>query len=436
MPALDLEPYSMDPSALIALDKRHLCHPFTQMSDWCADTFKPIILTGGKGAILTDIHGREYIDGNASIWTNIHGHNHPRINQAIKDQLDRVAHTSFLGFTHPAAPVLARELVQRSPPGLDRVFFSDDGSTANEASLRMAIQYRQLRGETRQQFVAFEHAYHGDTLGAATLSGIDLFNYRVKAPFPHVHRVSSVDELRSMGPDFAAGINAAIIEPIIRGPAAMRPWPHGLLRELADWCTEFGVLLILDEVMTGFGRTGAMFACEQENVTPDFLNLAKGITGGYLPLAATLTTDRIFDTFLGHPDRTFYYGHSYTANPLACAAALASLAIFDEEQVLASLPPKIQTLTQALATIATLPNVIETRQRGLAAAVEFRALTPAAAHLASTHRLGAAICDAARPLGLLTRPIGNSVILLLPLCITSDQIRQAATALSTAASNL
>lgn len=433
-PTLDHEPWSLDAAEIEKLDKQYVWHPFTQMAEWEADSFEPLILTEASGARLKDIHGREYIDGNASIWTNVHGHNHPRINAAIRDQLQRVAHTSFLGSTHPAAPVLARELVRRAPgQGLTRVFFSDNGSTANEVALRMALQYRQLRGEAeRQQFVAFESAYHGDTVGAANLSGIDLFNDRIRGPFPAVRRVASIDELRDLGSDFAGTVNAAIIEPLVRGPAGIRPWPAGMLRELADWSQQNGVLLILDEVMTGFGRTGTMFACEQEGVTPDFLNLAKGITGGYLPLAATLTTDKIYEAFLGDRNKTLYYGHSYTANPLGCAAALASLAIFDEEHVLESLPPKIKALAASLGQLTGLPNVAEVRQCGLASGIELRGLSEPGRRLAGASRLGAAVCDAAREFGLLTRPIGNTVVLLFPLCISEDEIRTACQAVEQA----
>ena len=432
MVSLEHEPWQLGASELIALDKQFVWHPFTQMKDWIAESFEPLVLVGGEGSTIRDIHGREYIDGNASIWTNVHGHNHPRINEAIRAQLSRVAHTSFLGFTHPAAPVLARELVKRGPGNLTRVFYSDNGSTANEVALRMAVQYRQLRGEARENFVAFEYAYHGDTLGAANLSGIDLFNDRIKGFGPNIRRVSSVEELRKMGGDFARSVNAAIIEPLVRGPAGMRSWPDGLLRELSDWSQEHGVLLILDEVMTGFGRTGTMFACEQEAVKPDFLNLAKGISGGYIPLAATLTTEKIFETFLGDQGRTFYYGHSYTANPLGCAAALASLAIFDEDHVLEKMPKKIRVLTDSLAKLKQVPNVVEIRQRGFACAVELRGLSANGVALAIENRLGAAVCNTAREFGLLSRPIGNAVILLLPLCVSEDEICRACSAIAQA----
>ena len=324
---------------LTAADKAHLWHPFTQMSEWCAPGHEPLVLARGEGALLRDSEGREYIDGNSSIWTNIHGHNHPKINAAIRDQLERVAHTSFLGFTNPPAIRLASELVSLFSPGtLTRVFYSDDGSTAIEVALKMAAQYWQLRGEPqRKNFVAFSNAYHGDTMGAASLGGVKIFHDRFAAwQFP-VEHVSGVRELQN-----PVSIAAVVIEPLIQGAAGMRLWPRGMLAELRRWCDTNDVLLIADEVMTGFGRTGTMFACEQEKVVPDFIALAKGLTGGYMPLAATLTTEKIFSAFLGTlaEQKTLYYGHSYTGNQLGCAAALASLAIFREENTLGALQKK------------------------------------------------------------------------------------------------
>ncbi len=427
-------PWRLSAENLGFLDKTYVWHPFTQMAGWCEPGHEPLAIASGRGARVTDVLGREFIDGNASIWTNIHGHQHPAITAAIRDQLDRMAHSSFLGLTHPNAAVLARELVTRAPgERLTKVFFSDNGSTANEVSLRMALQFRALRGEIgRTRFVAFDQAYHGDTVGAANLSGIPLFNQPVAAPFPPVTRVASLEGLTELGSGFAQSVNAAIIEPLVQGPAGIRPWPRGMLRGLADWCAEHGVLLILDEVLTGFGRTGTLFACEQEGVVPDFLNLAKGITGGYLPLAATLTAQRIFDAFLGGAEQTFYYGHSYTANPLGCAAALASLQVFDDERVLENLQPKIAGLTSALANLADLPQIAETRQCGFMAALEVRGTTPDGENLQRTGQLGAAVCLAARDFGLLTRPIGNAVILMLPLCAETDDLAAACAALGQA----
>ena len=403
-------------------DKAHAWHPFTQHRDWCAPQHEPLVLVEGAGAVLRDSEGREYIDGNSSIWTNLHGHRHPRIDAAIRAQLDRVAHTSFLGFTHPPAAQLARELVALWPAdSLTRVFFSDDGSTAIEVALKMAAQFWQQSGQPqRTRFVAFAGAYHGDTMGASSLGGIAAFHGKFSAwQFPAEH-VASMEQLRKLG---AGGIAAVVIEPLIQGAAGMRLWPRGMLAELRAWCDAQGVLLILDEVMTGFGRTGTMFACEQEGVVPDFIALAKGLTGGYLPLAATLTTERIFSAFLGGPECTLYYGHSYTANPLGCAAALASLAIFREEQVLARLRGQIAHFTTLLDGLRTLPHVGEVRQCGFIAGIELRQEN--GEPFPAEELTGARVCLAARKHGLLTRPIRDVVALMPPYCITEAQLAQA-----------
>ncbi len=294
------------------------------------------------------------------------------INAAIRDQLDKTAHVSFLGFTHPLAAELAVKLCGFFPPQtLERVFFSDDGSTAVECALKMALQYRQQSGEPgRTRFIAFADGYHGDTLGAASLGGIGRFFDRFRSHGYECGHVRTLDELCGLD---AETIAAVVIEPLIQGVNEMRPWPAGMLAELRDWCDDRGVHLILDEVMTGFGRTGTMFACQRENVIPDFLCLAKGLTGGTLPMAATLTTDAVYQAFLGAPERAFYYGHSYTANPLGCAAALASLRVFDEEQTLAKLPEKIDRLRAGLSALkAAHPVIREVRQCGLIAGIELR----------------------------------------------------------------
>ena len=411
------------------IDKGHLWHPFTQHRDWGAPEHEPMVLVSGAGAVLRDSDGREYIDGNSSIWTNLHGHRHPKMDAAIRAQLDCVAHTSFLGFTHPPAAQLAQELVALWPAGtLTRVFFSDDGSTAIEVALKMAGQFWQQSGQPqRTRFVAFSGAYHGDTMGASSLGGIPAFHGRFSAwQFPAEH-VASLDEVRALDSSILA---AVVIEPLIQGAAGMRLWPRGMLAELRAWCDARGVLLILDEVMTGFGRTGTMFACEQENVIPDFIALAKGLTGGYLPLAATLTTERIFDAFLGGPDRTLYYGHSYTANQLGCAAALANLAIFRGERVLSQLQRKIELLAQLLAGLGRHPNVAEVRQCGFIAGIELR--RDGREPFPPDQFIGAKVCLAARRHGLLTRPIRDTIVLMPPYCITDAQLRAAVAALASA----
>jgi adenosylmethionine-8-amino-7-oxononanoate aminotransferase len=410
----------------IAADKTHTWHPFTPMADWCMPEHQPLVLVSGDGALLRDSEGREYIDGNSSIWTNLHGHRHPRIDAAIRAQLDRVAHTSFLGFTHPPAAQLARELVALWPAEtLTRVFFSDDGSTAIEVALKMTLQYWRLCGQPeRRTFVSFRNAYHGDTLGAASLGGVGLF----QGAFEHGLRVVNVPSLELLQASKGSDVAAVIIEPLIQGAAGMRLWPRGLLADLRRWCDERGVLLILDEVMTGFGRTGTMFACEQEGVIPDFIALAKGLTGGYLPLAATLTTTRVFDAFLGGPERALYYGHSYTANQLGCAAALASLAIFREEKVLETLHQKIARISELLGALARQRHVAEVRQCGFIAGIELR--RDGTEPFPAAERIGARVCLAARRHGLLTRPIRDTLVLMPPYCITDAQLAQSVDALA------
>ena len=424
-----------DPAALTALEKKHLWHPFTAMANWCAPGHDPVMLVEGNGCVLRDSAGREYLDGNSSIWTNIHGHGHPVITGAIEEQLHKVAHSSFLGLSHPLAAELATELVGLFEAGeskLQRVFFSDNGSTAVECAVRMALQYWTQNGRPeRVELAAFEGAYHGDTLGAVSLGGIAAFrgvSERVGYP---VRRLARIEDLEGLEANTLA---AVVIEPLIQGAAGMRLWPQWLLQALSDWCQQHDVFLILDEVMTGFGRTGTMFACQQEGVVPDFIALAKGLTGGYMPLAATLTSERVFEGFLGRPEdgRTFYYGHSYTANALGCAAALGSLRVFREEQVLLQLPAKIAQLAFELKRFEALPWVAETRQCGLIAGIDLVAHKNPKKAFEPRQLMGAAVCAAARDLGLLTRPVLDTLVLMPPLVATENEITQMADALFSA----
>lgn len=378
-------------SLLRDADRHHLWHPFTPMKDWMAG--EPVIIESGEGAILRDVAGKEYIDANSSIWTNLHGHRHPRITGAIKAQLDRIAHSSFLGLSNVPAIQLAEKLAALT--GLPRVFYSDDGSTAMEVALKMALQY--WRGK-RTRFVAFTDAYHGDTIGAVSVGGIGLFHATFQPLTFPVTRVSRLADLPA-GDDVAA----VCIEPLIQGAAGMKLWPAGMLRELRAWCDKTGALLIADEVMTGFGRTGKMFACEHEGVRPDLMALAKGLTGGHLPLAATMVTGKVFDAFL---DGTFYHGHSYTGNQLGCAAGIANLEVFEEERTLENLRSKIHNLKSHLTQF---PN---SRQCGFIGAVEVEGA-------AGT---GKKVCDEMRRRGVLTRPIGNVVVILPPYCVTGEQL--------------
>ncbi len=421
--------------AWIDADRAHQWHPFTQMQDWCAADHEPLVIVSGRGATLYDSRGREYLDGNSSIWTNLHGHHHPRINAAIARQLEAFAHCSFLGLTHPPAIELGVELVRLFPTGtLTRVFFSDDGSTAIEAALRMARQYWQLAGQPeRRRFLSFENAYHGDTLGAASLGGIPLFRQPLAGQSDdQVLRLGSVEALDALDGAQVGTLAAAIIEPLIQGAAGMRLWPEGTLRKLRAWCDRHGVLLIFDEVMTGFGRTGTMFACEQENVLPDFLCLAKGLTGGYLPLAATLTTEKVYAAFLGEyrERKTFFYGHSYTGNALGCAAALASLGIFREEDVLGRVRVMSGQLASLLdARIKGLAHVAEIRRCGLIAGIELMADPATRQPFAWEAQTGARVCVAAREHGLLTRPIGDTLVLMPPYCVTDEELARMVEAL-------
>src|SRR2546430_1083614 len=409
---------------LITTDKQFVWHPFTNMPEWCAPEHEPIVIVEGHGAILRDSRGREYIDGNSSIWTNIHGHNHPRINLAIREQLERTAHSSFLGTTNPAAIELAREIVELFPPiSLSRVFYSDDGSTGIEAAPRIAAQCFQMRGEKRNLFVAFRSGYHGDTAGAKTLGAAKMFSVDHEGwRFP-VRRVGSIEELQKLSGAQALGIAAVVVEPMIQGAAGMRIWPEGTSAAGRDWCNQNGALMIADEVMTGFGRTGKMFASEHENALPDVMVLGKGLSGGYLPLAITLTTEEIFSQFDGSvaDGRALAYGHSYTGNALCCAAARASLAIFREENVLENLQSKIRQLDSQLRTLRELPGVTEVRQCGFVAGIEM-----------DDAETANEVCRRARNYGLLTRSIRETIVVMPPLCTTDEQLGRAVSALTEA----
>jgi adenosylmethionine---8-amino-7-oxononanoate aminotransferase len=405
---------------LMATDKRFVWHPFTNMHDWCAPEHEPLVLMEGRGAILRDSRGHEYIDGNSSIWTNIHGHSHPYVNKKIIEQLERVAHTSFLGFTNPPAIKLAKAIVDLFPKNtLSRVFYSDDGSTGIEVALRIADQYWFMKNSRRRQFVAFKNGYHGDTAGAASLGAAAMFHSGVSRwNFPAI-QVPNLRALEEISPTESAKIAAVVIEPLVQGAAGMRLWPVGTLRAVREWCDQTGALLIVDEVMTGFGRTGKMFAIDHESVVPDIMVLGKGLTGGYLPLAITLVTDEIFSRFDGSVavGKALAYGHSYTGNALGCAAALANLEIFEQEDVLENLQPKIEQMRAGLESIHRLSGVHEIRQCGFISGIE---LTDN-----GNGDLAAKVCAAARTRGLLTRPIRNVVVLMPPLCITTEQLSTA-----------
>lgn len=404
----------------VAADKSHCWHPFTPQDEWCAPEHDPLMIVRAKDVWLWDSNGNKYLDGNSSIWTNIHGHCRAEIIDAIATQAATLDHSSYLGLGHPLASELAEKLVSFFPENsLERVFFSDNGSTAVEAALKMSLQSRMQMGQgKRTRFLAFDNAYHGDTLGAASLGGVNRFFSRFRERGFESEFLSSMEDLGEVD---VSTVTAVVIEPLIQGVNQMRPWPVGMLAELRRWTAENGIHLILDEVMTGFGRTGTMFACQQEAVIPDFLCLAKGITGGTVPLAATLTTAAVYDAFRGAKENAFYYGHSYTANPIGCAAALASLKIFETDRVFEKFPEKLSHFAHALGALQEHhPKILEIRRCGLVAGIELGA------------GLGDKVIFAARRYGLLTRNILDTIVFMPPLCIGNDEIDFGLTALSQA----
>jgi adenosylmethionine-8-amino-7-oxononanoate aminotransferase len=410
--------------------KSFLWHPFTQMQGWAGEG-APLI-ESGDGVWLTDAHGRRYIDGVSSLWCNVHGHRHPLIDAAVRTQLERVAHTTLLGLSHRPGEELGRRLVELAPTGLERVFFSDSGSTAVEIALKMAFQYWRQSAEARPsrvKFVSLEDGYHGDTIGSVSVGGMDLFHSLYGPLLFDSYKVPAGDAaaLARVLADRGGEIAAVVIEPLVQGAAGMKLQPPGYLRAVRELCDSHDVFLICDEVATGFGRTGRMFACEHEGVAPDFLCLAKGLTGGYLPLAATLTTDRVFEAFLGeYADfSTFFHGHTYTGNPLACAAALATLDVFEQEHTLERLQLKIELLQQLLGDLVDpLPGVGEVRRVGFMCGIELMADPARAIPYKPALRMGHQVALAARARGAIIRPLGDVVVLMPPLSIGADELEE------------
>jgi adenosylmethionine---8-amino-7-oxononanoate aminotransferase len=401
-------------------DRKHVWHPFTQQQGWSAED-APII-ERAEGTDLIDVDGRRYIDGVSSLWCTVHGHRHPDIDAAVRDQLDRVAHSTMLGLTHPAAIELAERLVRIAPPGLSRVFYSDSGSTAAEIALKMAFQYWQQRGgddARKTRFVSLRNAYHGDTVGSVSVGGIDLFHAMYRPLLFDTLKADpgDADELDFVLSGYPGEVAAVIVEPLVQGAAGMIMQPDGYLAAVRELCDRHGALLICDEVATGFGRTGRMFACDHDGVSPDLLCLAKGLTGGYMPLAATLATEAIYEGFLGefHEFRTFFHGHTYTGNPLACAAALATLDVFEREQTIERLQPKIALLERLLQSVSALPTVREVRQRGFMVGIELGDFPLEA-------RMGHQVTLEARRRGAIVRPLGDVVVLMPPLSISAVEL--------------
>jgi adenosylmethionine-8-amino-7-oxononanoate transaminase len=461
------------------LDRKFVWHPFTQMRDWLKR--EPIVIASGKGAVLRDVKGREYLDANSSIWTNLHGHQNPKISTAISRQLKKISHSSALGFANEPASLLAERLVivcnlksKAQNPKLAKVFFSDDGSTAMEVALKLAYEFtRRTRGKkSRPKFLSLDGAYHGDTIGAVSAGHIDLFHksfsgllfktdkvmspYCYRCPFNRAkperadareYRKCNWECVGLVKKNFAAqkrkgnSYAAFVFEPLMQGSAGMIPQPDGWLRQVTDIARHHDALLIADEVMTGFGRTNSklkiqnsklpLFACQTENVEPDFLCLAKGMTGGYLPMAATLTTQKIFDSFLGEYEefKTFFHGHSYTGNQLGASAALASLEILQSAKSIRARQNLENYLSEELKSLWSLPNVGDIRQAGLIAGIELVKNWRTREAFALRERAGIRVCEAMAKRGVLTRPIGNVIVLMPPYCTTPKQARKMISAL-------
>ena len=434
-----------DTATLAAWDHRHLWHPFTQMADWLDE--EPLVIVEAEGSTLVDTRGHRYLDGVASLWCNVHGHRHPALDAALREQLARVAHTTLLGLANPPSIELARGLVEVVPPGLTRVFYSDAGATAVEVALRMALQYQQLRGErARTRFASLVEGYHGDTLGAVGVGYSETFHRFVAAAVvpavkltpPHVFRwqrglapeaalaaalAEAEERLAEHGPSLAA----VVVEPLVQGAAGMWIHPPAYLRGLHALAHRHGALLVADEVATGFGRTGRMFACEHAELTPDLLCLGKGLSGGYLPLAATLATEDVFAAFLAPYEefRAFFHGHTYTGNPLACAVGLASLGVFRDEHTLERLGPKIARLRERLAAdITPRAHVGEVRQQGMMVGIELVADATTRAPYPPAARMGQRVVSAARARGVVLRPLGNTIVLMPPLAIAPADLER------------
>lgn len=423
-------------------DKDYLWHPFTQMKDWL--TQEPLIIDQARGSYLVDTQGNSYLDGVSSLWVNVHGHRKKAIDLAIKNQIDRLSHSTLLGLSNTPAIELAQKLVEITPQGLDKVFYSDNGSTAVEIAIKIAYQYWQNIGEKEKTgIVHLANSYHGDTLGSVSIGGIDLFHqvYRhlifktIQLEFPDCYRAPQgkhypeyafecLEKFEVLLKKDHQKIAAFVVEPIVQGAAGMIIWPKGILKRMADLCRQYNIIFITDEVATGFGRTGKMFACDHEQVSPDILCLAKGITGGYLPLAATLVSNKIYQGFLHdyQDQKTFFHGHTYTGNPLCCAAALANLKVFEKERVLAKLSPKIKHLSKRLPMFYNLGSVGDVRQLGFMVGIELVKNQATKDAYPWSDRIGVKVCQEVRKYGLISPTLGNVLVLMPPLSLTLDEM--------------
>ncbi|KML44380.1 adenosylmethionine--8-amino-7-oxononanoate transaminase [Cytobacillus firmus] len=427
---------------LLESSMKHLWLPFTQMTDYERD---PLIIESGEGIILKDMNGKEYLDGYSSLWLNVHGHRKKELNEAIMEQLDLIAHSTLLGAANVPAIRLAEKLIEITPENLQRVFYSDSGATSVEIAIKMAYQYWQNKGKhKKKKFVTLTNNYHGDTIGAISIGNVDLFHrvygslmfQTLKAPFPLQYRSPysgeaevkerALTELRAIFREHHEEIAAITLEPLIQGAGGMNVMPVGYLKGVEELCREFNILLIADEVATGFGRTGKMFAVEHEGVQPDIMTVAKGITGGYLPLAATLTTEEIYHEFYGEYEemKTFFHGHSYTGNQLGCAVALANLEIYEKENLVEQAARKAEVIQSELVALKSLKHVGDIRQVGLMCGIELVQEKETGKPFPWESRMGYHSTLEMRKRGMLTRPLGAVIVFMPPLASTDDQIRQ------------
>jgi adenosylmethionine-8-amino-7-oxononanoate aminotransferase len=434
----------IDKQTLVEWDRKYLWHPFTQMKDWMEA--EPLIIERGEGCFLIDTEGARYIDGVSSLWVLVHGHGKQELVHALQSQAEQLCHSTLLGLANVPSLHVARILVDMAPEGLTKVFYSDNGSTSVEIALKMAYQYWQQKGEKkRRSFLSFVNGYHGDTLGAVSVGGIDLFHkvYKPllfktrKAPSPYCYRcplrlkreschLACVETFEKIVRKYKDELCAVVIEPLVQGAGGMIVQPGGFLKAIAKITKENDLLFIADEVATGFGRTGSMFACQQEDVKPDFLCVAKGITGGYLPLAATLTTEEVFKRFLAEFDefKTFFHGHTYTGNPLACAVALANLRVFEEENLIEKVQASSELLRSLLARFNELSHVGEVRQKGLMVGIELVQNRRTRKAYALAEKIGQKVILEARKRGVVIRPLSDVIVLMPPLAIDATTLEE------------
>ncbi len=427
-------------------DLKYIWHPFTQMRGYASE--KPVIIEGGEGSFLIDTEGNRYIDGVSSLWTNVHGHRKAELDLALTEQIGKIAHSTLLGLSGTPAIRLAKKLIGIAPDRLSRVFYSDNGSTAAEIAVKIAFQYQQQAADgdpKKKKFIKLSNGYHGDTIGSVSVGGIDLFHatYRdllfqtITVDSPYCYRCPFGSSYPGCAMECLSQIEetidrhhretaALMMEPIVQGAGGILVHPRGYLKRVRELCDRFGILLITDEVAVGFGRTGKMFACEQEGVSPDIMAVAKGITGGYLPLAATLASEKVYEGFLGEHDefKTFFHGHTYTGNALACAVAIANLEVFEKEETLKNLQPKIAHLTERLEPFKALKNVGEVRQRGFMVGIELVANRETKECFEPAKRIGHRVIMEARKRGVIIRPLSDVIVLMPPLGISMDEIDQ------------